>query len=336
MKYKTIAISFAAAVFAAAVAVAVFELSGPARARQENFVVLRGENALQIAANLKAEGYIKSKTVFVLDVFLRGMTKKLKAGKYALDGLDEARIVTKIASSQTVPVEFTIVPGWTLQDVAKNLSARRIAASDEFLAYALGKTNACTYDLSALKKRYPLLSDLPDGAGLEGYLYPDTYQIGANAGAQDITERMLENLEKKVTPEVRQTINDQGRSFFEIVTMASMLEKEVKTVEDKKIVAGILWKRRDSGMTLDVDSTLLYFLAGDHPSLDDKDVDSPYNTYKYGFPVGPICNPGIDSIKAAANPTATDYWFYLSAKDGTTIYSKTYGEHLINKAKHLE
>ncbi len=116
-----------------------------------------------------------------------------------------------------------------------------------------------------------------------------------------------------------------------------MLEKEVKTADDKKIVSGILWKRLEAGMPLQVDSTLLYFRVSDHPSLADKEADSRYNTYRYGgLPAGPICNPGIESIEAAIYPAKSDYWYYLSGDGGQTIFSKNYGEHLINKAKYLD
>ena len=134
----------------------------------------------------------------------------------------------------------------------------------------------------------------------------------------------------------RQELKNQGKTVPDIVTMASILEKEVKTMNDKKIVAGILWKRLEAGMPLQVDSSLLYYKASGSGTFD-KEIDSPYNTYKYsGLPAGPICNPGIESIEAAISPQESKYWYYLSAKDGTTIFSKTYDEHLANKAKYLD
>jgi len=121
--------------------------------------------------------------------------------------------------------------------------------------------------------------------------------------------------------------------------MASMIEKEVKTIEDKKIVSGILWKRLNSGMGLQVDATVLYALKKENSKVYIKDTqfDSPYNTYKYqGLPLGPISNPGADSIIAAIYPTKTNYLYYLSAPDGKTIFSKTLEEHNYNKAKYLK
>jgi len=114
-----------------------------------------------------------------------------------------------------------------------------------------------------------------------------------------------------------------------------MLEKEVISLEDKKIVAGILYKRLQAKMPLQVDSTLLYSKSGNLKAIN-KEIDSPYNTYKYaGMPAGPICNPGIESIEAAIEPIETPHWYYLSAPDGATIFAKTYNEHLQNIAQHL-
>lgn len=317
---------------------AVFEFAGPKRPAQDGFMVLRGENLLQIAANLKAEGYVKSKIFFVFEAVRSGNFRKMKAGKYDLKGLNGARIVEKLALGQTVPAVFTVIPGWSLKDVARNLEAKRIAGKDEFLAWVLpGESGIYAADLAETAERFSFLRDAGGFHGLEGFLYPDSYRIAPEATKADAVEKMLENFDRKLAPEFREEIERQGRTVFEIVTMASMLEKEVKSEEDKKIISGILWKREANGLALEVDSTLLYFLAGDHPGLDDKNAKSPYNTYKYGgLPEGPICNPGIESIRAAIYPVKTDYWFYLSAKDGRTIFSKTYGEHLINKAKYLD
>jgi UPF0755 protein len=119
--------------------------------------------------------------------------------------------------------------------------------------------------------------------------------------------------------------------------MASLLEKEERNMTDKKIVSGILWKRLDAGMPLQLDCTVNYITDRNDPSVSIKStkIDSPYNTYKYkGLPIGPICSPGIDSIIAALNPTKTAYWFYLN--DGITRYARTGEEHAANKAKYLD
>jgi len=173
---------------------------------------------------------------------------------------------------------------------------------------------------------------------LEGFLAPDTYQISTQSHVDSLVASALQNFEQNLTPQMRQDIAAQNKSIFEIVTMASMLEKEVKSLTDKKLVAGILWKRLETGMPLQVDSTLLYYkIPGANQGQIDKTIDSPYNTYRYtGLPAGPICNPGQESLKAAIYPQKSDYWYYLSTPQGDTIFSRSYGEHLINKAKYLD
>jgi UPF0755 protein len=150
---------------------------------------------------------------------------------------------------------------------------------------------------------------------------------------------MLINFDDKITSDLKKEIKNQNKTLFEIITMASMIEKEVKTMEDKKIVSGILWKRMDSGMRLQVDATVLYAQNKEGLKVYTKDtqIDSPYNTYKNdGLPLGPISNPGIDSIIAAVYPTKTAYYYYLSASDGKTIWARTLEDHNNNKIKYLK
>jgi UPF0755 protein len=302
------------------------------------FVISRGDNILQIAGNLQNHGYIGSRILFIWDVASSGNLKKLKAGRYQIGNTSTDReLIEKFTKFQFLPLNISITPGKTTNDIAQILSHAQLVKKDEFLNLVLnkGKDNQDKF-YSSLYEKYPFLSDKPKTAGLEGYLFPDTYSIDTMATSQSIVDQILNNLDKKLTVNYRNEIKKQNRTVFEVLTMASILEKEVKTQEDKQIVAGILWKRADNGLPLEVDSTLLYFLASDHPDPIDKSVDSQYNTYRYaGLPVGPICNPGIDSIMAAINPKSSDYWFYLSDPSGKTIFAKTLGQHLINKAKYL-
>jgi len=180
------------------------------------------------------------------------------------------------------------------------------------------------------------LREIPAAADLEGYLFPDTYQLPENASIDDLITPALENFSAKLDLLGREKIAAKNLSVRDTVIMASILEKEVRTLEDKKIAAGILWKRLGAGMPLQTDATLLYYKAGS-PDHINKDLDSPYNTYKHtGLPPGPVCNPGFDSLEAAIEPVQTDYWYYLSAADGATVFSKTYDEHLQNIARYLE
>jgi len=184
---------------------------------------------------------------------------------------------------------------------------------------------------------FKFLKDKPLDKNLEGYLFPDTYNIEKNDGVKKIVEKMLENFGIKLDSQLREEIQKQGKSVFEIITMASLIEKEVRIYIDKETVSGVLWKRLDSNMPLQVDATIVYVTGKKTVSKEETKIDSLYNTYKYlGLPFGPICNPGLDSIKAAIYPKESKYWYYLSTLEGETIFSRTLEEHNMNKAKHLK
>jgi UPF0755 protein len=317
---------FLAAILLAVIAGTAFELEGESRQPQGTITILRGQNALQIAADLKSEGYIKNKLRFLFYLARDGQWRNLKSGEYNLIGLDDRQIIEKMVSGRTAPKIATIIPGWTVADIQKSAGIVKILPDADFGAV----------DVEALKGRFDFLREIPAGGDLEGYLFPDTYQLPENAAINDLITPALENFSAKLDLLGREKIAAKNLSVRGAVIMASILEKEVRTLEDKKIAAGILWKRLNSGMPLQTDATLLYYKAGS-PDRINKDSDSPYNTYKYtGLPPGPICNPGFDSLEAAIEPIETDYWYYLSSSDGTTIFSKTYDEHLQNIARYLE
>jgi UPF0755 protein len=293
------------------------------------FTISRGDNFLQVAGNLKRQGYISSQIVFLYDVFVSGSYKKLKAGEYKIEqGQSYKVLLENFVKGQINPAKIMIAPGKTVKDIAGVLSSNRLFPKDDFLNSALNPNKE-------LLKRFPFLSDLPEGEGLEGYLYPDTYFFDSSQSIEDIQSEFLTNFGKKFTPDLEEEIKKQGRTIFQIITMASILEKEVANYENKQIVSGILWKRIENNLFLQVDAPLLYFQTYSHGWLDTS-IDSLYNTYKYGgLPKGPICNPSIESIKAAIYPQKTDYWFYLSTSENKIIFAKTLGQQLINKAKYL-
>ena len=149
---------------------------------------------------------------------------------------------------------------------------------------------------------------------------------------------MLENFNVKITPELNAAVAESGRDFSDIVIMASLIEKEAGSRKDAEIISGILWKRIEIGMPLQVDAVFPYIIGKNtyEVTLQDLEVDSPYNTYKYpGLPIGPISNPGLVSIKAAINPQKTNYLYYLNDTNGVMHYATTFDEHKINKARHV-
>jgi UPF0755 protein len=199
--------------------------------------------------------------------------------------------------------------------------------------YASGK-------LPDFSQEFSILADKPKSYGLEGYLFPDTYRIFNQAPVLDVIEKMLGNLDAKFTPMMRADIARQGRTIYQVITLASIIEKEVRIAEDRKIVSGIFWNRLAIGQALGSDATLSYILGDKDAahSIEQTKIDSPYNTYHYaGLPPGPICNPSLDAIIAAIYPAATDYYYFLTdPKSGKTIFSKTLEEHNRNKQKYLK
>jgi UPF0755 protein len=283
---------------------------------------------LQIAQNLKQEKRIDSKVLFVLNSLKDKNYTKLKAGRYSFDNLTNKEIINLFIKGEKVKEYIKIIPGWDIEDIALEVYRNGICTKQEFL----DKYSSLTDEQdNYLKERFPFLKDKPSKAGLEGYFYPDTYEIDSSQGIEFFVDQVLSNFDQKLNLELREEVEKQNKSIFEIVTMASMLEKEVISFEDKCLVSDILWRRLKVNMLLEVDSTYLYL-----NSFSDKHSNSLYNTYRYsGLPIGPISNPNMESIRAAIYPQKSDYWFYLSASENETIFSKNYNEHLINKYKYL-
>jgi UPF0755 protein len=295
------------------------------------FEVVPGDNANVIAEKLEQAGLIKSAEFFQFYIWQNKNQDKLQAGQYVLDtGMSIKDISDKLVSGKVDNKERTIkiLEGWTITDIDKYLSKEGIIAEGEFIKL----TKAVPAGFELIK--------LPSGVDLEGYLFPDTYRIFKDASADDILIKLLTAFENKLSPELRLEIEKQGKTVHEIITLSSIIEKEVRSEDDMAIVSGILQKRLEISMPLEVDSTINYITGKNDPAVEysDLQIDSPYNTYKnYGLPPGPISNPGLASIKAAIYPTESEYLFYLNRQDtGETIFSKTYDEHLVNKYKYLK
>ncbi|MFA5184261.1 MAG: endolytic transglycosylase MltG [Patescibacteria group bacterium] len=253
----------------------------------------------------------------------------------------------------TLKAEETIriLEGWTSRDIGQYFEGLGKWQSEEFLEiagfpqvdYRQEKDMPPLKDLSA---QFSFLADKPEYYGLEGYLFPDTYRIYASSTVQDVIDKMLANFDKKLTLQMRKDIKAQGKTIYDIITMASLIEKEApfdyqkKDNRDARIISGVFWNRLKAGQALQSDATLSYIFSDNKPSHSGQEleIDSPYNTYKYrGLPPGPICNPGLLAIEAAIYPLATDYNYFLTPKDqNTVIYARTYAEHLKNKYQYLK
>jgi len=290
-----------------------------------NFTVQKGWGGNEIANNLKEIGIIRSSYFFRFYTVLSLKRSKLQAGQYSLSPkMSIYEIASKMDKGDVIRDNAVILEGWDISDIGKYLESKGICSQNDFISLT-------RKDYSS---QFDFLADKPKGDDLEGYLFPDTYEIGKGETCEDVLSAMLANFDKKLTPALRTEITKQKKSIFNIITMASLLEKEVITLNDKKIVSGILWKRISIGMPLQLDSTIIYITDNPNISAKDKTINSPYNTYKYyGLPKGPISNPGIDSITAAIYPTKTNYLYYLT--DGKTIFSETLEQHNAAKVKYL-
>lgn len=294
------------------------------------FNIEKGQGLREISANLKKAGIIKSEVLSNLFVLVRGVQSKLQAGKYILTAtMNIPEIINKLSTGDTIKEKITIIEGWNLRDIGWYFENKGMFQAEELFEVA-------AKDFS---DEFDFLKEKPKKVSLEGYLFPDTYEITPEATVEDILRKMLQNFDEKITPELREEIASQGKTLFEVIILASILEKEVKTYEDRQITAGILWKRLRMGWPLQVDATLAYLTGKESLNLtkDDLKIDSPYNTYKYyGLPLGPICNPGLESIKAAIYYKENSYWFYLTTPEGEAIFSETLEEHNIARFNYLK
>jgi len=278
------------------------------------FLVSEGEGLKQIATNLESTQLIKDKFWFLAYAVYKGWSGGMQAGEYNLSPtLNIVQIAEKIARGEVIQqvIKVTIPEGFTLKQ------------ADERLA-----------GLGLIKE-----GELAEKTELEGYLFPDTYEFTKRDKLEDIILKTKENFEQKVDEDLKKEIEKQEKTIHEIVTMASLLEKEVAYYSEQRIVSGIFWKRIKENRPLQSCATLAYALGEDkwRYSIADTEIDSPYNTYQnLGLPIGPINNPGLLAIRAAVYPQRTEYYYFLSKPSGETVFSRTGEEHNENKRKYLD
>lgn len=282
------------------------------------FVIQKGETLDSIALRLKQESLIRSPFAFKLFLLSQNLSQKIQAGDFRLrPDMTLSQIASQLTHG-TLDVWVTLLEGWRSEEIAQKL----IDSGFEI--------NSATWQLEI------------QNSSLEGYLFPDTYLFPQDASASAIIKIIRANFDQKVTPRIIQKINQRGLSLSQAITLASIVEREVRTDQDRPLVAGILIKRWQAGWPLQADATVQYLQGSPGKwwpqNLTKKDLqtDSPYNTYKSkGLPPAPICNPGLASIKAVAEYQESPYWFYLSDLQGKIHYAQTIEEHNANIAKYL-
>jgi len=290
-----------------------------------------GSGVKKIASILHEKGLVRSEWGFVVRAYVLGAKDKLKAGQYNFAKNESgADMIKRMIAGDILPRDnkVTIPEGLTLKEIAQRLEQAEIVSASDFVANA---------KVEKFRSRYDFLAGVPDGS-LEGYLFPDTYKFFKNTPVDEVIDRMLQRFDEQFKIASQSTPGLQTHKLHEVVTMASIIEREVKTPEDRRIVSGILWSRIENSVAIAADATTRYLLNNWNKQLtvSDLKIDSPYNTRNHlGLPPGPIGNPGLDTLKAAMDPKETDYFYYLSASDGKTILSKTLDEHNSNVQKYL-
>lgn len=295
------------------------------------FVVEPGESAATIAARLEESGLITDGELFRMFIRYHQIDANLEAGEYMLrPNMTMAEIAETLQHARIKEVVVTVPEGWRAEQIAQMLARENIADGDEFLALVRGGQ----FDDS-------LLRDRPEESSLEGFLFPETYRIPAQAEVEDLVERMLSTLDERFTPEMRQLATERGMTIYEVMTLASIVEREAVIAEEQPLIAGVFLNRLEQGMYLRADPTIQYAKGYDATTgqwwapvtpEDWEGVDSPYNTYLYpALPPGPICSPGLSAIQAVLEPADTEYLFFLAKGDGSHAFAITYEEHLQNQ-----
>jgi UPF0755 protein len=300
----------------------------------QTFVLENGQGVKEIATQLKNAGIIKNNTLFEAIVFLMNAKNSFWPGKYYLSpDMDLIKVIKSLTSKQgPEEVSVTIIEGWNNKEIAIYLEKLNLVSQKDFLA-------ALANDQDKFRAKYVWLTDVPKSINLEGLLFPDTYRFYKETTADDIIDKMLGNFDQKITPNMLAEINKNHRTLFQEITMASLIEKEASDDVERRLIADVFWRRLDNKMALQSCASINYILGQPKKKLSINDTQTPslYNTYlNRGLPPGPIDNPSLSSIKAAIYPLSNDYWYFLAADNGKTIFSKTLEEHNQNKQIYLK
>jgi UPF0755 protein len=316
------------------------ELERPAGADETpvTFVVQPGETAGQVGQRLAEAGLVSDAELFRRYLQYEGLDAGLEAGTFTLrQTMTIPQIAQALQTGLREEQVVTIREGLRLEQIAAEVEMQTSISRPDFLALVTDGWRAAGLD------SYDFLASLPPTATLEGFLFPDTYRLPEEATAYDLVARMLSTFDQRVTSDIRIAAANQGLTLYELMTLASIVEREAVVDEERALIAGVFANRLESGWLLNADPTVQYALGFQADTnewwkrplyLVDLEIDSPYNTYRYvGLPPGPICNPGLASIQAAAEPAETDYFYFLAdcqAEDGSHLFAVTEAEHYAN------
>lgn len=286
-----------------------------------------GSGSRAIGARLVSAGIVRDRYTFELALYLSGASRALQAGQYRFDqAMTPREVIDKIARGDVYVVRITFPEGLTIQEMAKEYESHGLGTSAAFEAAAADPAPIAALD--------------PEAHSLEGYLFPETYSVEPNAPAARLVDAMVARFKQEVGQDLRQQAAARGLTLHEVVTLASIVEKETGDPAERPMVAAVYENRLRLHMPLQCDPTVIYALelAGQYSGglrRDDLSYDSPYNTYRYpGLPPGPIASPGRASIVAALDPASVPYLYFVSRNDGTHVFARTLAEHNRNVRKY--
>ncbi|HHX58181.1 MAG TPA: endolytic transglycosylase MltG [Candidatus Moranbacteria bacterium] len=307
-----------------------------------DFEAREGDGSTEVGEELQKAGLIKHRWYFYYYVWKTKTDSKLQAGTYELSpNMKIEEIVNKMTRGEVKlkTVKLVVPEGFNNQKIIKLLKEKKPELAERFQELAMCQClNQPDCECDSFSQKFDFIKQLPKGVNLEGYLFPDTYFIEESDTAESLMAKFLTNFERKINQDLLSLIKKQKKDLHEVLTMASIVEREANNEIDRKLVAGILWRRIQEDMPLQVDATLSYILGEDRVKYYNKDIkaDSLYNTYTHkGLPPGPIANPGMEAILDTLNPEKSDYLFFLSdAQTGEMVYAATIQEQEQNKKKH--
>ncbi len=288
--------------------------------------IREGLSTAEIADRLAEKDVINSTLKFRIWARIYGYDDKLRPGSYTFTvGMSDDEVFNKLLTGEKRLVQFTVPEGFGVKDIAERLYNLDLADKEEFLQAA---ENFTPYDY--MKKHKDVFF------AAEGFLFPDTYTVENDVEIDEILSLMANTFDEKLTASMRAQAAKMDLSIYDLITLASLVEREVRFPEDRAIVAQVLLKRLKLNMPLQTDATLQYLMdtPKEDVTIEDTQIDSPYNTYQHaGLPPGPIANPGMAAIEAVLHPADTDYLYFVADRSGHNHYAYTYEEHLnlVNK-----
>ena len=278
--------------------------------------IREGMSLKEVAGTLDSKGIITNKYLFMLWTRLLGNSRKIKAGEYLLNsGMTPARIIEILTRGIIITYTVTVPEGFSIEQIGDILAANGLADKSSFISLAHEPGVIQKYGIS--------------GPSLEGFLYPDTYQFGKGLPPSLIIDVMVKRFREIIGPYMKK-IEELGMTVEEVITLASIVEKEAGNTEEMPLIASVFLNRLRKGMRMESDPTVIYGMNHFTGNLTRKDLleSTPYNTYVIrGLPPGPISNPGLASIKAVLYPAETDYLYFVSKNDGTHYFSVSIEEH---------